>query len=84
MALPDPIQPMEQLSDRQVLELANSQMPPEQTARLSDLSAKQKAGLLTGSEPQELGILLQTYSEGWLRKTDGLIEAIKRGLMEPM
>jgi hypothetical protein len=84
MDLPDQLQPIEQLSDRRLLELANSQMPLEQTARLSDLSAKQKEGLLTGSEPQELGTLLQTYSESWLRRTDALIEAIKRGLMEPM
>jgi hypothetical protein len=78
------LQPIEQLSDRLLLELANSQMPPEQTARLSALSVKQKGGGLTGNEPQELGTLLQIYSEGWLRKTDALIEAIKRGLMEPM
>jgi hypothetical protein len=88
MALPENLQPMlqpiEKLSDRLVLELASSQMPLEQTARLSDLSARQKQGQLTGNEPQELGTLLQIYSEGWLRKTDALVEAIRRGLMEPM
>jgi hypothetical protein len=88
MALPEnpqPIlQPIEQLSDRLLLELASSQMPPEQRARLADLSARQKAGGLTDDEPQELGTLLQHYNEGWLRRTDALIEAIRRGLMEPM
>jgi hypothetical protein len=27
---------------------------------------------------------MQIYKEGWLRKTAELVEAVKRGLMEPM
>jgi hypothetical protein len=72
------------MPDRALLELANGGMPPEQTARLALLSAKQRSGGLVGDEAQELGALLQTYSDGWLRKTDALVEAIRRGLMVPM
>jgi hypothetical protein len=75
--------PIAQLPDRELLELANGGMPPEQTARLALLAAKQRSGSLIGDEVQELGVLLQIYSEGWLRKTDALVEAIRRGLMVP-
>jgi hypothetical protein len=75
---------IEQMSDRLVLELANSQMPPEQDMRLSELLAKQREGELAADEPQELEALMQIYNEGWLRKTVGLVEAVKRGLMDSM
>jgi hypothetical protein len=45
---------------------------------------KQREGEMVGDEPQELETLMQIYNEGWLRKTAGLVEAVKRGLMEPM
>lgn len=82
MNLPRP--PIAQMPDRTLLELVNSPMPPDQTARLSVLSAKQKAGKLVADEPKELGELLQIYNERWLYKTDALVEAIKRGLVEPI
>jgi hypothetical protein len=84
MSIPVTLPPIAQMSDRAILELVNTPMPAEQTARLSALSAKQRAGKLTAHEPQELGDLLQIYNEGWLRKTDALVEAIRRGLMEPI
>jgi hypothetical protein len=84
MTIPTIDLPVAQLLDRALLEMANSGMPPEQTARLALLSAKQRLGSLEGDEAQELGALLQTYSDGWLRKTDALVEAIRRGLMVPM
>jgi hypothetical protein len=80
----DQLPPIEQMSDQLILELANSQMPSDQDLRLSDLLAKQREGELIGDEPQELEGLMQIYNEGWLRKTAGLVEAVKRGLMEPM
>jgi hypothetical protein len=36
---------------------------------------------MVGDEPQELAALMQVYNAGWLRKTAGLVEAVKRGLM---
>jgi hypothetical protein len=80
----DQLPPIEQMSDQLILELANSQMPSDQDLRLSNLLAKQREGELIGDEPQELEGLMQIYNEGWLRKTAGLVEAVKRGLMEPM
>jgi hypothetical protein len=41
-------------------------------------------GILDTGSPQELESLMQIYNEGWLRKTAGLVEAVKRGLMEPL
>jgi hypothetical protein len=84
MTIPTIDRPIAQMPDRELLELANGGMPPEQTARLALLSAKQRSGNLVGDEAQELGALLQTYSDGWLRKTDALVEAIRRGLMVPI
>jgi hypothetical protein len=80
----DTLQPVGQMSDPVVLELANSSMPESQDDRLSELLAKQREGELTLEEPQELESLMQIYNEGWLRKTAGLVEAVKRGLMEPL
>jgi hypothetical protein len=80
----DTLQPVGQMSDLAVLELANSSMPEPQDDRLSELLAKQREGELTLEEPQELESLMQIYNEGWLRKTAGLVEAVKRGLMEPL
>jgi hypothetical protein len=84
MTIPTIDRPIAQMPDRELLELANGGMPPEQTARLALLSAKQRSGSLIGDEVPELGALLQTYSDGWLRKTDALVEAIRRGLMVPI
>jgi hypothetical protein len=63
----DTLQPVGQMSDPAVLELANSSMPESQDDRLSELLAKQREGELTLEEPQA-----------------GLVEAVKRGLMEPL
>jgi hypothetical protein len=72
------------LTDEELLILANSQMPAEQDACLSELLAKQRENELNGNEPEELATLMQIYQEGWLRKTAALTEAIRRGLVESM
>ena len=73
-----------EMSDRAVLELANSTLPEKQDWRLSELLEKQREDVLILEEQQELEILMQTYNEGWLRKTAGLVEAVNRRLMEPL
>jgi hypothetical protein len=80
----DALQPIETLSDEEILELAHSQMEPEQDAQMSELLAKQRENELTESEAIALATLMQAYQEGWLRKTTALAEAVKRGLMEPL
>ncbi len=73
-----------EMSDRAVLELANSTLPEKQDWRLSELLAKQREDVLILEEQQELETLMQIYNEGWLRKTAGLVEAVNRRLMEPL
>jgi hypothetical protein len=80
----DALQPVEVLSDEDVLALARSQMEPQQDARMSVLLAKQRENELVGEESCELATLMQAYQEGWLRKATALAEAVKRGLMEPL
>jgi predicted transcriptional regulator len=78
------LEPIADISDKQVLALTELQMEPEQDARLSELLDRQQAGLLVESERLELQALMQIYQEGLLRKATALSEAVKRGLMEPL
>jgi hypothetical protein len=80
----DSLPPIAELSDRAILDLANSRLSEPQDLRLPELLEKQREGDLIDGEPQELEALMQTYNEGWLRQTVGLVEAVKRGLMESM
>jgi hypothetical protein len=80
----DALQPIEVLSDQEILALANSKMGSDQDSRMSFLLAAQRENELIEGEAQELQALMQTYQEGWLRQTTALVQAIERGLMEPM
>jgi hypothetical protein len=72
------------LSDEEVLALANLKMDPQQNQRLGDLQAKGKAESLSEAERTELLALLYLYQAGNLRKSEGLAEAVRRGLREPL
>lgn len=74
--------PVEQLSDKQVLETADSQMPPGQDQRLSELLYRQQARLLIPEERNELAALMRCYEIGLLRKAQAMAEAVQRGLRE--
>ena len=76
--------PVTALSDREILALAERQMQPQDDPRLGELLARQEDGLLTIPEQSELLGLMQGYQEEWLRKTQALCEAVKRGLCEPL
>ena len=76
--------PVTALSDREILALAEMQMQPQDDLRLGELLARQEEGLLTIPEQSELLGLMQGYQEEWLRKTQALCEAVKRGLCEPL
>ncbi len=80
----DDLPAIEILPNDDLLIVANSQMPEQQDSRMSDLLAKQRENELLGGDTEELAMLMQVYQEGWLRKTAGLVEAVKRGLMEPI
>jgi hypothetical protein len=80
----DTLPPLAELSDQAILDLANSSLSAEQDAQLSDLLAKQRENQLDALDRQALEAMMQLYNEGWLRKTAGLVEAVNRGLMEPL
>ena len=78
----DSLEPIESLSNSQVIALSTLQMDPEQDSRLSELLEKQRERQLLTSEPQELETLMQIYREALLRKTAALVETVKRGIQE--
>ncbi len=76
--------PVSTLSDKEVLELANSKMDVVQNQRLGELIAKGKASGLSVSERYELSALMMIYQIGQLRKSEALAEAVQRRLHEPI
>jgi hypothetical protein len=72
------------ISDQEVLELANLKMDVVQNQRLGELQAKGKNTGLTAGERYELLILISLYQMGQLRKSEGLAEAVKRGIKTPL
>ncbi|MEO1403305.1 MAG: hypothetical protein AAFV72_18940 [Cyanobacteria bacterium J06635_1] len=78
------LEPVSELSDKQVLALTKLQMQPDQDAQLSKLLDLQQAGLLGENECSELQKLMQIYQEALLKKAYALNEAVKRELIEPL
>ncbi|MCB0213866.1 MAG: hypothetical protein KDJ52_31280 [Anaerolineae bacterium] len=76
--------PVPTLSDEAILALADSKMDPTQNERLGELQRRGKAEGLTEAERAELQALLYMYQIGQLRKSEGLAEAVRRGLREPL
>ena len=77
-------QPVAELSDADVLAIADSEMDPAQEVHFSNLLAKQQAGHLTQEDRAALLALMQVYQEGLLRKAQALHEAVRRGLRPPL
>ncbi len=69
-------------SDKEVLALANLQMPEKQSNRLSRLLAKNSEENLTDDERNDLDNLMQINRLNDLRKAIGIVEALKRGLIK--
>jgi hypothetical protein len=76
--------PISTLTDADVLALANAKMDPVQNDRLAELQTRGKADGLTEAERVELLSLLHLYQVGQLRKSEGLAEAVRRGLRPPL
>ncbi|MBI1295221.1 hypothetical protein GC175_09720 [bacterium] len=76
--------PASQLSDDEVLALADLKMNLEQNERLGYLQAKGKNTTLTADERYELLALMHIYQRGQLRKSQGLVEAVRRKLRPPL
>ena len=75
--------PVSALSDEEVLAIANLKMDSAQNERLGELQTRGKAEGLSEAERAELMALLHIYQTGQLRKSEGLAEAVQRGLQDP-
>ncbi len=76
--------PVSEMSDSEVLKLADLQLVPVQDRRLSLLLDKQQAGTLTDQERTELLALMQVYEANLLRQAEALVEAVRRRLREAL
>ena len=74
----------EDLSDEEVLKLADDLLELSQDRRLSELLGKQQDGIRATEERAELTALRQVYQERLLRKAGALNEAARRGLRAPL
>ena len=77
-------QPVAELSDADLLAIADSEMDPAQAERFRELLERQLAGHLTQEDRAALLALMQVYQEGLLRKAQALHEAVRRGLRPPL
>ena len=75
-------QELTNLPDSEVLELANLKLSRTQDRRLSQLLANQRESRITASEKVELDGLMGLYHLGNFRKAQGILEAVKRGLIK--
>jgi hypothetical protein len=76
--------PVSTLTDEDVLALADAKMDPAQNDRLAELQTRGKVDGLTEAERIELLSLLHLYQVGQWRKSEGLAEAVRRGLRTPL
>lgn len=74
--------PLADCSDDEILAVANLKMPGEQADRQSELLYKNQAGTITPLERNELEGLTMIYQLGNLRKSQGIAEAVLRGLIK--
>lgn len=81
---PELDKPISILSDEAVLEQAELRMTAVQGQRFSHLLAEQQEGSLSDEENRELFALAQLYQRLWLRQSEALAEAVRRGLRSPM
>jgi len=75
---------VEQLSDAEVLRLADAKMSADQDHRLHELLELNGEGDLDHAGQEELERLMGINDRGSLLKVKGLAEAIRRGLREPI
>ena len=72
------------LSNREVITLTRIKMQSKQGHRLNELLRKQREGVLVNNEQRELLALMQVYDRLWVRQSEALAEAVRRGLREPL
>lgn len=77
-------QPVEQLSDAEVVALTELRLTDEQQATLSQLLAQNQEGTLAVEGQKQLDELMQLYEHGLLRKSQALRVAVRRELIAPL
>jgi hypothetical protein len=75
---------VESLSDDDVLQLADLQLPADAAQRLSELLEMNGEGALATDQQQQLDKLMQLHDEGMVKKAMGMAEAVRRKLREPL
>lgn len=81
---PELDKPISSLSDKEVLAQSEMKMELMPGQRLSTLLAKRREGTLSEGEYRELFALFQLYQRLWLRQSEALAEAVRRGLRAPL
>lgn len=76
--------PVEDLSNDEVLALAELRLTDEQDANLSELLKRNREGALDADVKRELDEMMRLYEHGLLRKSQALKVAVHRGLREPL
>ena len=76
--------PVEELSNDEVLALAELRLTDEQDASLSELLERNREGALDSDGQRELDEMMRLYERGLLRKSQALRVAVQRGLREPL
>lgn len=74
--------PLAGCSDAEVLAVANMKMSEAENARMSELLDKQREETITPLERNELDALFRVFQFGNLRKSQGIYEAVQRGLIK--
>ena len=82
--LPAQDKPLSTLSDAEVIALCRTDLNAEAGRRVHELLEKQREGTLKSREQQELVALMQGYDQLWLRQSEALAEAVRRGLRAPL
>lgn len=75
--------PVEELSDEQVLALADLRFTDEQEAGLSELLERSREDGLDPDGQRRLDEMMRLYEHALLRKSQALRVAVQRGLREP-
>ncbi|MGD2179035.1 MAG: hypothetical protein PVG71_14575 [Anaerolineae bacterium] len=75
--------PIASLSDEEVLARCQIEMDPVQAQRLSRLLRKQREGTLSVQERRDVDTLIHVKNRLWIRQSEAMKEAKRRGLREP-
>lgn len=76
--------PASALSDQEVLAICDLQMDARQSERLSELLERRREGVLNDDKRPELWALMRVYERALVHKSEGLVEAVRRGLRRPL